>query len=643
MASAAAEIVGPAEEITCTGRACSSILYGAPVWSNLTGSWHPVEEDITVEYRNGRVNYTCGSAWAEFEPRFHYAGGSIAVKDALALYPVLRDSIFKEPYPGGWKWALNLSSIPPALSALLTGLELRLTGSAGIVREDVRRDGYDLYAAGCRWGFSDLAEAGFSLSMNRSSILIGNVSGKEALWLDPVVTLGNVTSAIQGDTRVRDSTPNTNFGSDSYITASNLTRAYIMLNYSHLNMSNASNAVLYLWRQTESVGTANFSITARMRRCNDSFFDEDTLVQNNVTDYLTDCESGANASEASGNEDEWFKFNLTSTINGQTDGSVALVLNYTNSTAAFENCPAFPWCLAAFSSKEHSNASQRPYLNITYYRNTGPNATASLLPESPTETEPLTCNYTYIDAEGDAENGSQFRWYDDGVQIGGQSSETLPTSAFSWGDDISCGIRPRDGLTFGEWANSSEVRIAPEGGSGGGGGGGTFIFVSPESQILVDWGRAQYSFSVITAPSIGTRTFPVVNRGQRNLRGSVIMLGDIAQYVTAEICDVDMRECSQSSVSIAAGQTVLARLSGNFPRGWGPQSEGIMRLRDGFTGEASDLIVTADRPPLAFFDAAGVELGYVAFADRFDLSEGAALFAYLGVMFLAVIGLGGAI
>jgi len=379
-----------------------------------------------------------------------------------------------------------------------------------------------------------------------------------------------------------------------------------------------------------------------MRRCNQSVFEENTLTQNNFSTFLTDCEA-ENASEASGNIGDWFQFNITSSITGQLDGEISFVLNYTNSTASLENCPNFPWCLVDWASTENTNASRRPYLNITYYRNIPPTATASILPAAPTEEDSLTCNHTYADTEGDAEGSTAFRWYKNGVLVAGETNDNLPSSLFSWGDDMLCQVQPHDGLTFGEWTNSSQVRIAASGGGAGGGGGGTLIVVSPESQIAIDWGRSQYSFSVFAAPSRSREVFPIVNRGQRNLQGSVRMLGNLSQYVLAEVCELDGGSCSENQISLAAGETALLQLSGNFPRGWGPQTEGVVRLRDGFTEEVSDLVVVADRPPLAFFAPFGAELGYVRFSQRFELSEQSALFAYLAVLGLGLVAVGGAI
>ena len=637
VASAAAEyrIIDGSTDERCDAHACSRIITSYNRW---TADGRNASDALSISYAGGLLNYSCTDYWAAFQVRVHTPTGNYPLQNVLASYPAIRDSVVKSREDYGVKYGIHLQNLSAAAQSAFLALELRLADSRGITYAEIERDGYDLIGRECRLSFADLVENNFSVTMNRTSILIGNVSGKAELWLDPTVTLGNETSVFQEDTRVSDDQPNTNFGNSPTLTASNATRTAIFLNYTHLNLTNASNAVMYLSRGDS---TGNFSVTARMRRCNQSFFEENVLTQNNFSTFLTDCEAG-NASEASGNIGDWFQFNITDSITAQLDGQIGFVLNYTNSTASVDNCENFPWCIVDWASTENTNASRRPYLNITYYRNIPPTAAAAILPAAPTEEDSLTCNHTYTDTEGDAEGSTAFRWVKDGALIAGQTGETLPSSAFGWGDDMLCQVRPHDGFDFGEWANSSQITILPAG-STGGGGGGTLIVVSPESQIAIDWGRSQYSFSVFAAPSRSREVFPLVNRGQRNLHGSVRMLGNLSQYVRAEICELDGGSCSENQVSLAAGETALLQLSGDFPRGWGPQTEGVVRLRDGFTEEISDLVVVADRPPLAFFAPLGVELGYVRFSQRFELSESSALFAYLAVLGLGLVAVGGAI
>src|SRR3990167_4400536 len=416
VASAAAEyrIIDGSTDERCDAHACSRIITSYNRW---TADGRNANGALSISYAGGLLNYSCTDYWAAFQVRVHTPTGNYPLQSVLAAYPAIRDSIVKSREDYGVKYGIHLQNLSAAAQAAFLALELRLADSRGITYAEIERDGYDLIGRECRLSFADLVENNFSVTMNRTSILIGNVSGKAELWLDPTVTLGNETSVFQEDTRVSDDQPNTNFGNSPTLTASNATRTAIFLNYTHLNLTNASNAVMYFSRGDS---TGNFSVTARMRRCNQSFFEENVLTQNNFSTFLTDCEAG-NASEASGNIGDWFQFNITDSITAQLDGQIGFVLNYTNSTASVDNCENFPWCIVDWASTENTNASRRPYLNITYYRNIPPTAAAAILPAAPTEEDSLTCNHTYTDTEGDAEGSTAFRWVKDGVLIAGQT------------------------------------------------------------------------------------------------------------------------------------------------------------------------------------------------------------------------------
>ena len=65
----------------------------------------------------------------------------------------------------------------------------------------------------------------------------------------------------------------------------------------------------------------------------------------------------------------------------------------------------------------------------------------------------------FTDKDGDAEAGSTFKWYKNGVQIVGETGTTLGSSNFSKHDNITFEYTPKDGEDFGIAVNSSPLTI----------------------------------------------------------------------------------------------------------------------------------------------------------------------------------------
>jgi len=72
----------------------------------------------------------------------------------------------------------------------------------------------------------------------------------------------------------------------------------------------------------------------------------------------------------------------------------------------------------------------------------------------------LVANYTYYDAEGDSENGTEIRWYRNGVlQVNLNDTLTVPSQFTQKGDIWYFTVKPKDGKVFGELVQSPSVTI----------------------------------------------------------------------------------------------------------------------------------------------------------------------------------------
>ena len=101
----------------------------------------------------------------------------------------------------------------------------------------------------------------------------------------------------------------------------------------------------------------------------------------------------------------------------------------------------------------------------------------SITPGSPSEFDTLTANYnlTYTDGYGDCTN---FKWFNNNVEIVNQTASTLPPTAFAAYDEIIVQVTPNDCNGDGTPLNSTLIRIrktVSSGDTGGGGGGGGAI------------------------------------------------------------------------------------------------------------------------------------------------------------------------
>jgi len=101
-------------------------------------------------------------------------------------------------YPTYHKYGFNFSNIPQIIADKLLYVGLHLEGASGLIWDDVQLNttGHTLLIKNkIRLGFDDLLQAGYTLNLyDKYTILIGNVIGKQNLWLDPTVdTIGDTS------------------------------------------------------------------------------------------------------------------------------------------------------------------------------------------------------------------------------------------------------------------------------------------------------------------------------------------------------------------------------------------------------------------------------------------------------------------
>lgn len=123
--------------------------------------------------------------------------------------------------------------------------------------------------------------------------------------------------------------------------------------------------------------------------------------------------------------------------------------------------------------------------------NTAPEASDVVLsPTSPFTDEDLVGSYTYTDADGDPESGTEIRWYMDGsLQTAYNDTLTIPSSATAKEQEWYFTVRPGDGSSNGVMQTSNTVTvssIAPTASN---------LSISPQSPITEDDLIGSYIYS----------------------------------------------------------------------------------------------------------------------------------------------------
>jgi hypothetical protein len=164
-----------------------------------------------------------------------------------------------------------------------------------------------------------------------------------------------------------------------------------------------------------------------------------------------------------------YKLSISTVGSGSVTANPAEATYAKGSLVTLTATPVSGWSFSGWSghltgTENPANVTMSSNKNITAtftYLNTPPEATnLSISPENPKTTEELVCNYTYYDAEGDPEDGTEIRWYkNDVLQPELNDTLTVSSSLTSKGEVWHFTVRPKDGKDFGELKTSLSVNI----------------------------------------------------------------------------------------------------------------------------------------------------------------------------------------
>jgi murein tripeptide amidase MpaA len=198
-------------------------------------------------------------------------------------------------------------------------------------------------------------------------------------------------------------------------------------------------------------------------------------------------------------EGESQKFNVTySDVDGDTinvqwylNGAPTVTSNTYIFTASIGSAGTYNVTVAI--SDGQSTASHEWTLVVLSVPNTPPEASGlTISPSNPKTNDDLVGSYTYYDADGDPESGTEIRWYRNGESVLSLNDVlTVPSSLTQKGDVWYFTVKPRDGKEFGTLQTSSTVTVlntAPEASN---------LNITPSSPSSTDDLVANYVFSDI--------------------------------------------------------------------------------------------------------------------------------------------------
>jgi hypothetical protein len=196
------------------------------------GELKPFEDVVDISFNQGKLVYSWHDKEFKLKPIIIYNGNPYTLSDIRKFYPNINLEAFISKERGNYKWSFNITRIPDNIKDNIDYIAFQLTDAQNLSWSDVRKSGHNLYFPdNVKIDYSDLARSGFTLNVvNKTYLLIGNVSGQNNLWLDPTVTYdfndtnqGNIIFAEEGlDSNENDPSPPSN-GPRYTLTGSSLT------------------------------------------------------------------------------------------------------------------------------------------------------------------------------------------------------------------------------------------------------------------------------------------------------------------------------------------------------------------------------------------------------------------------------------
>jgi len=147
----------------------------------------------------------------------------------------------------------------------------------------------------------------------------------------------------------------------------------------------------------------------------------------------------------------------------------------------------------------------------------------------------------------------------------------------------------------------SVTSTPPSGGGGGGGGGASPPIIIREGIPLLSFGGLTLiDFTVLTTPSKKVKIARFKNVGNVTFENAKVNIkGDAGKFIMPFVCDLNVQNCINKSISIKAGESRLLTLNGTFTKELGKGTSGAMLIQEQKeNGNTHELNLIVSRPPL---------------------------------------------
>jgi len=175
---------------TSDGKFKKIFYSGAINMPDENGVYQPFEDVVNVSWDSGNIVYNWYNKEIRLEPFVIYNNSKYTVQQIKQAYPNINLKNFINRNKGNYKWSLNLTNIPDSIKDNLNYIVFELVSAQNLTWSDVSKDSENVYLPdGVVIGYRDLIDSGFTLNLiNKSYLAIGNVSGKNDLWIDPTAS-----------------------------------------------------------------------------------------------------------------------------------------------------------------------------------------------------------------------------------------------------------------------------------------------------------------------------------------------------------------------------------------------------------------------------------------------------------------------
>lgn len=260
-----------------------------------------------------------------------------------------------------YKYGINLTSIPSNYQDKIEYIALRFENVSGITWDDISKEGQNIIIKNkLKLSYGDLLENGYTLNVyDKKTVLIGNVSNKEDLWLDPTVQLQDANVENLEDTWIKDGDTTQNGDDDTMSTgylSSSSHDSIIKFNTSSIpsgakiTLANLSTYAIDVGSNTNTTIYLFYNQSWNENEVFNETHRSSLNINTTHTEYVFFNRSLSH---------HWIHYDVTGLLNENRNNNYSnfsLLINASDTTIERHN----------INTKEKASESFRPYLNITY-------------------------------------------------------------------------------------------------------------------------------------------------------------------------------------------------------------------------------------------------------------------------------------